>query len=44
MVLDLGVFVIVEYEGKIIYIDFYKIILLSNGDIIISISILLVIY
>lgn len=41
MVLDLGVFVIVEYEGKIIYIDIDKIILLGNGYIV---SILLVMY
>lgn len=41
MVLDLGVFVIVEYEGKIFYIDIEKIILLGNENIL---SILLIMY
>lgn len=41
MVLDLGVFVIVDYEGKIIFIDIDKIILLGNGDVL---GILLVMY
>lgn len=41
MVLDLGVFVIVEYEGKIFYIDIEKIVFLGNGDIL---SILLIMY
>ncbi|THU43537.1 hypothetical protein C4D60_Mb00t06930 [Musa balbisiana] len=42
--LDSGVSAIAEHEGKIIYTDPHKIILSSNGDTTISISIPLVIY